>query len=174
MNQLLQTTYEGLERTLVRWLASHSLRVLRVGMGIIFLWFGMLKFFPGLSPAQDLALNTIHKLTLGMAPAELSLVLLAMLECAIGMGFLTGRYLRVTLLLLIFQMIGTLSPLVLFPNVLFQVGMVAPTLEGQYIIKNVVLIGAGLVIGATLRGGYIVAEPALHGDDAQMPPAARV
>jgi hypothetical protein len=81
------------------------------------------------------------------------------LECAIGIGFLSGKFMRVTLMLMTFQMGGALAPLVLFPEAIFTSGVYAPTLEGQYIIKNVVLIGAALVLGATVRGGCIVAEP---------------
>jgi uncharacterized membrane protein YphA (DoxX/SURF4 family) len=141
------------------WLADHSLSFLRFGMGVVFLWFGALKFFPGLSPATDLAVRTIDALTFGMIPMSLSPVLLATLESAIGLGFLTGKYMRLTLALLIFQMAGALTPLALFPGEVFGQFPYAPTLEGQYIIKNLVLIGAGLVIGSTVRGGRIVADP---------------
>lgn len=146
------------DRSITRWLARYSLPFLRFGMGVVFLWFGGLKFFPGLSPAEDLALATMDLLTLGLIPASVSLALLATLECAIGLGFLTGKFMRLTLLLLAFQMAGALSPLLLFPGEVFDPALYAPTLEGQYIIKNLVLIGAGLVIGATVRGGRIVAE----------------
>jgi uncharacterized membrane protein YphA (DoxX/SURF4 family) len=148
-----------LDLSIVRWLALYSLPFLRIGMGIVFLWFGVLKFFPGLSPATDLAVRTIDVLTFGLIPGNISLILLATLETAIGLGFLTGRYMRLTLGLLVFQMAGTLTPLALFPAEAFMVFPYAPTLEGQYILKNLVLIGAGLVIGSTLRGGQIVAEP---------------
>jgi uncharacterized membrane protein YphA (DoxX/SURF4 family) len=150
----LRIWLDYLDRSIVRWLARYSLPFLRVGMGIVFLWFGALKFFPGLSPATDLAV-----LTFGLIPARLSLLLLATLETAVGLGFLSGRYMRLTLALLLFQMAGTLTPLALFPGELFLHFPYAPTLEGQYIIKNLVLIGGGLVIGATVRGGQIVAEP---------------
>jgi uncharacterized membrane protein YphA (DoxX/SURF4 family) len=103
--------------------------------------------------------RTIGVLTLGLIPANVSLLLLASLETAIGLGFLTGRYMRLKLALLVFQMAGTLTPLALFPGEAFIHLPFAPTLEGQYIIKNLVLIGAGLVIGATVRGGRIVADP---------------
>src|SRR5262249_44436211 len=136
-----------------------SLTFLRLGLGVVFLWFGALKFFPGLSPAEDLAVRTISVLTWGLFPASLSLPLLASLESLIGLGFLTGWSMRLTLLLLAFQMAGALSPLVLFPGEVFYQLPLAPTLEGQYILKNLVLIGAGLVIGATVRGGGLVAEP---------------
>ena len=158
----------SLDLKIVRWLARYSLPFLRIGMGIIFLWFGALKFFPGWSPATDLAVRTIDVLTLGMIPANISLILLATLETVIGLGFLTGRYMRLTLGLLTFQMAGTLTPLALFPGEAFMLFPYAPTLEGQYIIKNLVLIGAGLVIGSTLRGGQIVAEP--HELSRQQPP----
>lgn len=155
----LRIWLDYLDRRIVRWLARYSLPFLRVGMGIVFLWFGALKFFPGLSPATDLAVRTLAVLTFGLIPARLSLLLLATLETAVGLGFLSGRYMRLTLALLLFQMAGTLTPLALFPGELFLHFPYAPTLEGQYINKNLVLIGGGLVIGATVRGGQIVAEP---------------
>lgn len=153
------TRLDRLDLNIAHWLAHHSITLLRVSMGVVFLWFGALKFFPGLSPAEGLALHTIAVLTFGWIPAELSRVLLATLECVIGLGFLTGRPLRLTLLLMAFQMVGALSPLVLFPGEVFQHVLYVPTLEGQYIIKNLVLIGAGLVIAATMRGGRLVADP---------------
>jgi uncharacterized membrane protein YkgB len=150
---------DRLDQRIVRWLAHYSLPFLRIGMGIVFLWFGGLKFFPGLSPATDLAVRTIDVLTFGLIPGNTSLILLATLETVIGVGFLSGRYMRLTLGLLVLQMAGTLTPLAFFPGEAFMVFPYAPTLEGQYIIKNLVLIGAGLVIGSTVRGGQIVPEP---------------
>jgi uncharacterized membrane protein YkgB len=159
MKQNLQGQLNLLEQNIVSYLARHSLTLLRIGIGVVYLWFGALKFFPGLSPAEDLAWRTIDVLTFGLFPATLSRVLLALLECAIGLGFLTGKYMRLTLVLMAFQLSGALSPLVLFPGETFGPLLIAPTLEGQYIIKNLVLIGAGLVIASTLRGGRIVADP---------------
>ena len=88
-----------------------------------------------------------------------SVPLLAAWECAIGLGLIAGRPLRLTLALLWLQMAGTITPLILFPHETFAVIPIATTLEGQYIIKNIVLISAGLVIGATARGGKLVARP---------------
>jgi uncharacterized membrane protein YphA (DoxX/SURF4 family) len=141
------------------WLIHYSITLLRIGLGLVFFWFGVLKFFPGASPAQELALNTTEVLTFGMVPAGVNLVVLATLECAIGLGLVTGKFLRLTLVLLVFQMLGAWSPLFLFPGEAFTQFPYAPTLEGQYIIKNIVLIGAALVIGATLRGGHIIEKP---------------
>ncbi len=128
-------------------------------LGLVFFWFGVLKFFPGMSPAQDLAIRTIDVLTLRAVPAGASIVLLATLECAIGLGLIVGKFMRFTLLLLCLQMLGAWLPLLLFPGEAFTQVPYAPTLEGQYIIKNVALVGAGLVIGATVRGGRMVATP---------------
>ena len=136
--------------------------VLRFGLGIIFLWFGALKFFPGLSPAEDLSTRTIEALTFGVVGPEVSLPVLATWECLIGLGLLSGMFLRATLFLLAVQMAGTITPLVLFPGETFTAFPFAPSLEGQYIIKNIVLVGAGMVIGATVRGGRVVPEPVLE------------
>jgi uncharacterized membrane protein YphA (DoxX/SURF4 family) len=144
---------------ITRWMARYGLTLLRLSLGIVFLWFGALKFFPELSPAQDLATRTISVLTGGLVPPSVSLPLLAGWECLIGIGLIIGRGLRAILLLLYMQMLGTLTPIVLFPNEVFTRIPYAPTLEGQYIIKNLVLISAGIVVGATVRGGRIVAEP---------------
>jgi hypothetical protein len=84
---------------------------------------------------------------------------LATWEALIGLGLLFGAYLRFVLLLLFIQMIGTLTPLVLFPDEVFLRIPYAPTLEGQYIIKNAVLISAAIVLGATVRGGGLVSQP---------------
>jgi uncharacterized membrane protein YphA (DoxX/SURF4 family) len=150
---------ESLDVRITRWMARYGVVILRVALGVVFLWFGFLKFFSNLSPAQTLALNTIDVLTLGLLPASVSLVLLATLECAIGLGLISGRLMRLTLLLLAFQMVGAASPILLFPGEVFTAFPYAPTLEGQYIIKNIVLVSAGLVIGATVRGGGLTADP---------------
>lgn len=72
---------------------------------------------------------------------------------------MTGLALRATLLLLFAQMLGTLTPLVLFPAETFSRFPLAPTLEGQYIIKNAVLVAGAIVVGATVRGGELSPDP---------------
>ncbi|MBL8160680.1 MAG: DoxX family protein [Anaerolineae bacterium] len=151
--------FERLDRTITRWMAEHGILLLRVSLGIVFLWFGVIKFVPGLSPADELATRTISVLTFGIVPPEISRPLLALWECLIGLGLITGRFMRVTLLLLFVQMLGTITPLALFPAETWGRFPIAPTLEGQYIIKNLVLVSAGLVIGATVRGGGLTDEP---------------
>lgn len=154
-----QSVYRQLDKHITDWMARHGITLLRVSLGVVFLWFGVLKFFPGLSPAQSLAARTIHTLTFGMVPASVSVPVLALWECAIGIGLITKLFMRATLLLLFVQMMGTVTPIFLFPNEVFTVVPYAPTLEGQYIIKNIVLVSAGIVIGATVRGGRVVSNP---------------
>ncbi len=152
-------TSERIDRVLTEWMAANGVRLLRISLGVVFLWFGFLKFFPGLSPAQSLAGDTMSVLSFGLLSPQAAVLILAVWECLIGLGLVTGRFLRATLLLLWLQMIGTVTPLVLFPDLCFTVPPIAPTLEGQYIIKNLVLITAGIVIGATVRGGRLMAAP---------------
>lgn len=154
------TQFDRLDARITELMARYGIVLMRIGLGVVFFWFGVLKFFPGLSPAQDLAIRTIDLLTFGLIPASVSIVLLATWECVIGLGLISGKFLRITILLLLAQMLGTVTPLFLFPGEAFMVVPAAPTLEGQYIIKNIVLVSAALVIGATVRGGRVVSDPA--------------
>jgi uncharacterized membrane protein YkgB len=119
-----------------------------MSLGIVFTWFGVLKFFPGTSPAESLATDTIAQLTGGAISRSLAIHGLAVWEVLIGLGLLSGRFLRVTLGLLFLQMPGTMLPLIFFPDRTFTTFPLVPTLEGQYIIKNLVLVSAALVVGA--------------------------
>jgi uncharacterized membrane protein YphA (DoxX/SURF4 family) len=150
--------FDRVDRRITGWMAHHGLRLLRISLGVVFLWFGVLKFFPGLSPAHDLAARTVSLLTFGMVEPAVSVPVLAAWECLIGLGLLFGVFMRATLLLLAVQMAGTLTPLVLFPDEVFTRIPYAPSLEGQYIIKNAVLISAAIVLGATVRGGGLVTD----------------
>jgi uncharacterized membrane protein YkgB len=151
--------YRKADKRITRFMADHGITAVRISLGIVFLWFGALKFFPGMSPATDLAVRTIRVLTGGALSDSAAVYILATWECVIGLGLIGGRFLRAILLLLWLQMAGTLMPLIFFPAEVFQVIPWVPTLEGQYIIKNVVLISAAIVIGATVRGGRVIADP---------------
>ena len=155
----LSRSYDRIDTALTTWMARYGIRLLRTSLGFVFLWFGVLKFFPGLSPAQTLAGNTITMLSFGLLTPELAVFILAVWECLIGLGLIAGYLLRLTLFLLWLQMLGTITPLFFFPEQCFNVVPIAPTLEGQYIIKNLVLVTAGLVIGATVRGGWFTTRP---------------
>jgi uncharacterized membrane protein YkgB len=149
-----ETLYTPLDRALTRWMAKNSLTILRIGLGIVFLWFGTLKLFPGLSPAESLVRDTVF-----LVDPTWFLPVLGIWEMAIGIGFVLGRWMRLTLLLLFLQMPGTALPLLVLPEAVWQTFPYALTLEGQYIIKNLVLVGAALVLGATVRGGRLDPEP---------------
>ena len=155
----LRHLYQRLDPKLTRWMARQGVLLLRLSLGVVFFWFGVLKFLPDLSPAQGLATRTIEKLSFGIVHASVSMPLLVTWESLIGLGLVTGIMMRVTLLLMFVQMLGTIAPICLFPSEVFQRFPYAPTLEGQYIIKNLVLVSAGVVIGATVRGGKLVADP---------------
>lgn len=139
---------QRIQQVVGEWIDRNAYIALRISLGVVFFWFGFLKFFPDVSPAQDVATRTISVMTFGLIPERLSILLLATWECAIGIGFLTGRFQRFTLILLFGQMIGTFTPLFFFPGEVFRIAPIVPTLEGQYIIKNIVIVSAGLVIGA--------------------------
>ncbi len=151
--------FAALDRRLTRLMAANAITLLRVSVGVVFVWFGALKFIPGFSPADEIAADTVSALTFGLIDPPFSLIALAVLETVIGVGLLTRRFMRITLLLLFGQMLGTLTPLVLFPDVTWFRPPLLPTLEGQYIIKNLVLVSAGITIGATVRGGGMVDDP---------------
>ena len=159
MNQNLSVRFDRLDARITAWMSHNGIVLLRVSMGIVFLWFGALKFFPGLSPAADLATRTIERLTFGLIAPEVSILLLAAWETVIGLGLIFGVFMRATLFLLFLQMLGTVTPIFFFPQEVFTAVPYAPTLEGQYIFKNMVLISAGLVIGATVRGGKLTDNP---------------
>jgi uncharacterized membrane protein YkgB len=123
---------------------------LRVSLAVIFVWFGMLKPL-GLSPAAPMV-----KATVGWMPffsPDNWVAVIGWWEVAIGLTFLTRRTSRIAIGLLAMQMVGTFLPLAILPSVTFQPGHFpyAPTLEGQYIIKNLLIISAALVLGGTVR-----------------------
>jgi uncharacterized membrane protein YkgB len=159
VDRVIERRFDRTDRRITGWMAEHGMLLLRIALGIVFFWFGALKLVPGASPAEALAGETIERLTGGLVPAATALPILALWEVAIGIGLFLGRAMRVTLLLLFVQMLGTITPLFLFPTETFSQFPWAPTLEGQYIIKNVVIVAAAIVLGATVRGGELTAEP---------------
>ena len=143
-----------IESRLVPRLAGVSLVLLRISLGLVFLGFGVLKFFPGVSPAEDLAARTMEALTLGLVPGNVGIYLVAALETAIGLSLTTGRLRRLGLALLGLAMVGVLSPLVVATDDLF-VRPYEPTLAGQYVLKDIVLLAAALVIAIGGPGSRI-------------------
>ena len=136
---------EPLDRRIAGWMQRNGLFVLRIALAIIFIWYGILKPF-GMSPAAELVRKTVY-----FVPPDLFIPILGWWEVAIGVGLLYRPLNRTAIFLLFLQMPGTLLPLVLLPDVCFTQIPWGLTLEGQYIVKNAVLIGAALVVGGTVR-----------------------
>lgn len=144
---------DRLDTRIARFMAAAGPPLLRWGLGIVFIWFGLLKPL-GVSPAADLVAQTVYW---GVDPAWF-IPVLGWWEVAIGVCLIDpgrwiglGRWMtRAGILLLLLQMPGTLLPLVMLPDVTWQRPFV-PTMEGQYIIKNMVLIGAALYLGGRVR-----------------------
>ncbi|MGH3826567.1 MAG: hypothetical protein ACRDQX_05240 [Pseudonocardiaceae bacterium] len=155
----LLAAVEAREIAIHRWLMRYSMTALRISMGAVYFVFGILKYFPGVSPAQDLALATTHLLTFGLVPAVVpngvAMVLIATLECTIGLLLITGRWLRLTISLLAGHLVGILSPAVILAGRIFAGPYHMPTLEGQYVLKDVILVAAAMVIATSVRGGTI-------------------
>jgi uncharacterized membrane protein YkgB len=139
------TSFDQVDAAIAGWMGRHGIWMLRWTLGLIFIWFGALKPF-GLSPAQELVSNTVY-----WVDPSWFVPLLGWWEVAIGVGLLVRPLIRPAIALLFLQMPGTFMPLVLLPNVCFTVFPFGLTLEGQYIIKNLVLIAAALVVGGTVR-----------------------
>ena len=148
-----------LEQWVVRRMAHNGLFVTRIALGVTFLWFGLLKFLPMVAPIDVLAEKTLTILTFHLFRPATCLHVLAFFECVIGCGMLLKRFLRLTVVLLFLQMMGTFTPLLLLRQETWIHFPYFPSFEGQYIIKNLVLISAGIIVGATVRGGRIIAHP---------------
>jgi len=152
-DKIVEKFFDKLDRKITSWMANYGMLILRIGLGIVFFWFGVLKFFKGLSPAEELIRSTIFFIN-----PDIFIPVLAAWETLIGIGLITGKFMRITLLLLFLQMPGTALPLFILPEKVWTFFPYGLTLEGQYIVKNLVLIGAGLVLGSTVRGGKISSE----------------
>jgi uncharacterized membrane protein YphA (DoxX/SURF4 family) len=146
---------EMLELELHRWLVDHSLTLLRFSLAAIFLGFGFLKFFPGVSPAEDLVMRTTSLMTFGLVPGSVAIIAVAVLECVIGLWLFSGRAIRGVMYLLAVELVGILAPAVLLADSLFSGPHGAPTLQGQYVLKDIIIVGAALVLMSTVRGGQL-------------------
>ena len=146
----LVARFDRIDRWLSLRMARWGIVLLKVTLGIVFIWFGLLKPL-GLSPAEPLVLATVAWMPLFGAQTWLAVI--GWWEVLIGVTFLIPRTLRIAIALLFLQMVGAFMPLVILSEVTFQSGHVpfAPTMEGQYIIKNLVIIAAALVVGGTVR-----------------------
>jgi putative oxidoreductase len=136
-----KTALRRLDRLLIELNRRHSMRMLRVTLAFVFVWFGALKIFD-VSPAADLVAKSLP-----FMPARAAVLLMGLVELAVGLALLSGWAIRVALVIFFAQMVGTLLMLVLQPGVSFEDGNpLQLSLTGEFIVKNLVLITAGLVI----------------------------
>jgi uncharacterized membrane protein YphA (DoxX/SURF4 family) len=136
-------------------LERYSISLLRISLGLVFLGFGILKFFPGLSPAGDIAAATIERLTFGYIAGDHAVLMTAIVETFIGLTLVTGRLVRLGLVVLTGALVGIMSPLVLFTDQLFPQG---PSLLGQYVVKDIVLAAGAMVVAAYALGSRLHTE----------------
>jgi len=146
--QRTERLWRRIETKLAAALAAHAALGTRIALGAIFLWFGALKFFPGCCAVDAMAQQTLQILTLHRISPGSLLLGLALAECAIGLGLATGLFRRATLTVLVLHLCGTFLPLLLLRGETWNYFPFAPTLAGQYILKNVVLLGAAAMLGA--------------------------
>lgn len=117
-------------------------QILSICIGLIYIWFGSLKFFSALSPAEDLAIHTIARLTNELLPSSIAIFMLALWETVIGVLIIAQMYRRTIITMALIHMSMTFTPLIFFPELAFNGNILVPTLLGQYIVKNIVIIGA--------------------------------
>lgn len=116
--------------------------ILAFCIGLVYVWFGVLKYFSGESPAEDLAKNTIDLLTFGIISSKISILLLALSETIIGLFLILNIYRKPVIIVALIHITFTFTPLFLFPEKSFTNSIFSFSLLGQYIFKNIVIIGA--------------------------------
>lgn len=133
-------------RAVAHFLEKYQYCLLRISIGILFIWFGALKFFPGVSPAEGLAFQTVNTLTFNLIPDAWIIPALAIMEVSIGLLLVFSSKLQLSFWLLLFHMACTIMPLFILREITFNNFPFQLTIEGQYIVKNVVIIAAALVL----------------------------
>lgn len=127
------------------WMYKYGKPLLRYSLAVVFIWFGYLKVIQE-SPAADLVAKTAY-----WFDADTFGIILGYWEILIGLFLCFRITIRLAIALLVLQMPGTFLPLVILPEITFNEFPLKLTLEGQYIIKNLIIISAAIVIGGTLR-----------------------
>jgi putative oxidoreductase len=155
---------------LARWLAQHSITALRISLGLVIVGFGALKFIPGASPVEALVIQTTEALTFGAVSGTPAVVITAALETSLGLILLTGRGMRTGLVVMAGWLAAIMAPVVLFPGELFSGGF--PTLEAQYILKDLILAAAWSVIAAQTLGARLIPRRSHNNDPVSVFPQA--
>ncbi|MDG5799443.1 hypothetical protein QA597_03610 [Marinilabiliaceae bacterium ANBcel2] len=142
-----------MNKRLIYCMNQQGVNLLRISIGVVYLWFGAIKLIPGASPAIDLVIDTIYLLTFGLIGTEFMIYGLAIWEVIIGLGLLFKKYLSLILTMLFLQMAGTFTTIFLLPDAVFTTFPYGLTMEGQYVFKNIVIISGAVVVGGYYLGG---------------------
>lgn len=133
---------------IIHFFKKISLPAARIALFVVFFWFGFLKIL-GLSPAGPFVEQLFNK-TISFMPFATFYLLFALFECLIGILFLIRGFERLVIPLLFLHMVTTFMPLFLLPQETWQ-GFLVPTLEGQYIIKNLLIIAVAIGVASHLH-----------------------
>lgn len=131
---------------MINFLITKRKRMLIISLGIVYLWFGLLKFFPGISPAEALAKDTLSMLTFGLVPTNVTYLILASWEVMIGIFLLLNLRIKFVIYLALLHILFTFTPLFLLPSMSFNEKIYLLTLVGQYIVKNLIIFSALLFV----------------------------
>jgi uncharacterized membrane protein YphA (DoxX/SURF4 family) len=142
--------YRAWHEGTAHWMGRNGILFLRIALGVLFLWFGAIKFLAHTTPFEAFALKTAEGMSGGLIPSKVALILLAMLECLIGLGLLAGRAPRIVLLLIVLHLCGTIAPLFLEPDRIWIRFPFLLTLPGKYIFRHLALYSAAIVIAASV------------------------
>jgi uncharacterized membrane protein YkgB len=148
MNKFFDSLYFKINNKIEK----NSIDLMRYSLSIIYIWFGALKIV-GMSPAGDLVEETVF-----WFKPEIFIPLLGIVELLIGIGFLFKKLIPLTILILLLHMVATFFPLFILPKTCFDAFPYCPTLVGQYIIKNLVLISGALCVAGKYNHKYYIAS----------------
>jgi len=141
----MRSLVERFDEIIIPFLRRWGVPSLRVSLAIVFIWFGALKIL-GVSPVVDLVASTVY-----WVDPDWFVPALGVVEVLVGLGLLFNRFIRAVLLVLALQMVGTFLVFFLLPDIAYQDGNpLKLTVEGEFILKNLVLLAAGMVVGAGL------------------------
>lgn len=146
----MKTVFNSFYFLLSKKMEKHSISLMRIALAIVYVWFGALKIF-GLSPAGDLVEKTVF-----WFKPEIFIPILGICEVLIGFGLLIKRLIPLTIFFLLVHMSATLFPFFILKSSCFDGFPYEPTLVGQYIIKNIVLVAGALVIAGKYNEDYYV------------------
>ncbi|TWP47515.1 DoxX family protein [Lentzea tibetensis] len=158
----------------IRFAGRAGVPLLRLGLGVVYLWFGALKLIPSGSPVVDLVERTVSALTFGLITGTFAVVVAGVSEVLIALVLLSNRLPRITAILLLSHVVLVSAPLALFPAEMWNAPMQA-TLEAQYILKNVVTVAAAVVIAASASARATLVSlpvPRRERDDVRTPVAS--